>query len=111
MGRLRFRAKNYAKKNGAVSAGLTFVGGRVFFVNGMPTGLIAYHDREGKLTGFRFTPNSDGQESAPTLSQDNDLNLVSWQKNGIDYVLVGWADPAELGLVGTQLQRNYGDEI
>ena len=24
--------------------GLTFVGGRVFFVNGVPTGQIAYHD-------------------------------------------------------------------
>jgi anti-sigma factor RsiW len=93
------------------AAGLTFIGGRVFFVNGMPTGQIAYHDREGQLTGFCFTPNSDGQESAPTQSQDNDLNLVSWTKNGIDYVLVGWADPAELGLVGTQLQRNYGDNI
>lgn len=34
---------------------LTFVGGRVFFVNGMSTGQIAYHDAEGRLTGFCFT--------------------------------------------------------
>jgi len=93
------------------AAGLTFVGGRVFAVNGIPTGQIAYHDREGRLTGFCFKPSSDEQESTPTLSHDDDLNLVSWQKNGIDYVLVGWTDPAQLGLVGTQLQRNYGDDI
>lgn len=93
------------------AAGLTFVGGRVFAVNGIPTGQIAYHDRQGQLTGFCFKPGSEDQESGPTFRQDDDLNLISWQKNGIDYVLVGWMDPAELGLIGTQLQRNYGEGI
>jgi len=92
------------------AAGLTFVGGRVFAVNGMPTGQIAYHDQDGQLTGFCFAPSSDGQDSDPELSQDGDLNLVSWRKNGIGYVLVGWVDPAKLGLLGTQLQRNYGED-
>ena len=31
---------------------LRFIGGRLFFVNGMPVAQLAYHDRLGRLTGF-----------------------------------------------------------
>lgn len=90
---------------------LTFIGGRVFFVNGKPTGQIAYHDEEGRLTGFCFTANPDKPNSDPELGQHGDLNLVSWSKNGIDYVLVGWTASPELEWIAKGLQQTYGDDI
>ena len=92
-------------------ADLTFIGGRVFFVNGVPTGQIAYHDAEGRLTGFCFTESPEQADRDLAVAQDQDLNLVSWSKQGVDYVLIGWADAPELKWIAKGLQKSYGDDI
>ena len=92
-------------------SGLTFLGGRLFFANGKPIGQIAYHDEEGRLAGFCFTVNEDAAEQAPKVEQDGDLNLVSWNKRGIDYVVVGWTDTTTLEAVANDLHQEYGDNI
>jgi anti-sigma factor RsiW len=91
--------------------GLTFVGGRVFFVNGVPTGQIAYHDSIGRLTAFCFSPAPGNQTTELTTGEDGDLNLAYWEKAGLRYVLVGWADrEAELKPLAEQLRETYGEE-
>ena len=90
--------------------GLTFVGGRVFFVNGVPTGQIAYHDSEGRLTGFCFTPGPVGATTALSAGQDNDLNLLYWEKEGLRYVLLGWTDFKQLTPLAAQLRQTYGED-
>ena len=92
-------------------AGLDFVGGRVFFVDGAPTGQIAYHDPEGQLVGFCFTPIRDDQISPLELTQENDLNVAGWRKAGLQYVLIGWTDLGLLGPVAEQLRQKYGEPI
>lgn len=77
----------------------------------MPTGQIAYHDQEGKLLGFCFTPSGDKKTTELALDQRDDLNLAHWQKAGLQYVLVGWTDTGLLGPVAEQLWQNYGDEV
>ena len=90
------------------AAGLTFVGGRVFPVNGVPTGQIAYHDDQGRLTGFCFTPSEDGRENDWRAEKRGDLNVISWQKKGFKYVLVGYAEPAALAPIAVKLHKTYG---
>ena len=90
--------------------GLTFVGGRVFFVNGVPTGQIAYHDSEGRLTGFCFTPGPVGATTELSAGQDDDLNLLYWEKEGLRYVLLGWTDFKQLTPLAAQLRQTYGED-
>jgi len=90
---------------------LTFVGGRVFFVDGKPTAQIAYHDDQGRLTGFCFTAKPGNPDTDPKRTQNDDLNLVSWTKNDVEYVMVGWNAASELNWIAGELQRQYGDNI
>ncbi len=90
---------------------LTFVGGRVFFVDGKPTAQIAYHDDQGRLTGFCFTAKPGDPDTDPKRTQNDDLNLVSWTKNDVEYVMVGWNAASELDWIAGELQRQYGDNI
>ena len=90
--------------------GLTFVGGRIFFVNGVPTGQIAYHDEQGRLTGFCFTRGPQGQQIPVSEGQDDDLNIAYWLKDGWQYVMVGWADRRQLTPLAIQLQLTYGND-
>ena len=91
--------------------GLTFVGGRVFFVNGVPTGQIAYHDEQGRLTGFCFTRGPEGQQIPVSEGRDDDLNIAYWLKGGWQYVMVGWADRRQLTPLAIQLQLTYGNDV
>ena len=89
-------------------AGMTFVGGRVLFVNGVATGQFAYHDDQGRLTGFCLTPSEDGQENSWRVGQSGDLHAIYWQKKGFQYVLVGYTEPATLAPIAAKLQKTYG---
>jgi len=92
-------------------AGMTFIGGRVFFVNGVPVGQIAYHDRQGSLTGFCFKRNPTGSEKSLTQSQyGNALQLINWQDRDFQYVLIGFEDFDSLEPIARQLEATYGDE-
>lgn len=92
-------------------AGMTFIGGRVFFVNGVPVGQIAYHDRQGRLTGFCFKRNPAGSEKSLSQSQyGNALQLIDWQDRDFQYVLIGFEDFETLEPIARQLEATYGDE-
>ena len=91
-------------------AGMTFVGGRLFFVNGQPVGQIAYHDRHGRLTGFCLKRNSTGREEPLSRSQHgNVLQMVSWQDQAYQYLLVGFEDFETLEPLAQRLERGYGE--
>ena len=92
-------------------AGMTFIGGRVFFVNGVPVGQIAYHDSLGRLTGFCFKRNPTGTEKSLGQSQyGNALQLIDWQDRDFQYVLIGFEDPETLEPIAEYLEASYGDE-
>ncbi|MEZ5935994.1 MAG: hypothetical protein R3F54_29590 [Alphaproteobacteria bacterium] len=91
---------------------MTFVGGRIFAVNGRPVGQIAHHDLQGKLTGFCFTPKEAGGQDTMRAGQNGDLSAINWQKGDLDYVLVGFADlETVLVPVAAMLFTNYGVEL
>ncbi len=91
--------------------GMTFVGGRVFFVNGVATGQFAYHDDQGRLTGFCLTPSEEGKGDAWRVGKSGRLNAIYWQKKGFQYVLVGDADPKVLASIAKDLHKAYGETI
>ncbi len=87
---------------------LRFIGGRLFFVNGMPVAQLAYHDRLGRLTGFCFMPNPGGQEQSPTESRNgDDLNLVDWKDEAYQYVLIGFDRFERLQPIADKLVDSY----
>ncbi len=92
-------------------AGMTFIGGRVFFVNGVPVGQIAYHDSQGRLTGFCFKRNPTGSEKSLSESQyGNALQLIDWQDRDFQYVLIGFEDFQTLEPMAEHLEATYDDE-
>jgi anti-sigma factor RsiW len=89
---------------------MTFIGGRLFFVNGWPVGQIAYHDRDGRLFGFCLKRNPTGTEQPLTERQIDDLYLIDWQDPEYQYVLIGFVDSAEIKPLAERLSRTYRDE-
>jgi anti-sigma factor RsiW len=88
--------------------GMTFIGGRLFFVDGMPVGQIAYHDQDEKLLAFCLMPNPTGEEKPPTPTRNgDDLNLVDWQDGAYRYVLIGFADSNKLEPIAERLALDY----
>jgi len=93
-------------------AGMTFVGGRLFFVNGEPVGQIGYHDRAGRLTGFCIRPNPSKTAAPLTRQQyDDALEMISWQDQSYQYVLVGFEDVDVLQPIAERLATSYGKDI
>ena len=90
------------------NAGLTFIGGRLFFVNGMPVGQLAYHDEQGKLVGFCLMPIPSGDEKELTRSRNgDDLHLVDWHDQAYRYVLIGFDNPDRIERLGRWLSKAY----
>ena len=74
----------------------------------MPVAQIAYHDRLGRLTGFCFLPNPDGQEQSPSQSRNgDDLYLVDWKDEAYQYVLIGFDRFDRLQPVADKLAEIY----
>ena len=87
---------------------LRFIGGRLFFVNGMPVAQLAYHDRLGRLTGFCFMPNPSGEEKQLSQSRNgDDLYLVDWKDEAYQYVLIGFDRFERLQPVADKLAETY----
>ena len=87
---------------------LRFIGGRLFFVNGMPVAQLAYHDRLGRLMGFCFMPNPGGEEKSPSQSRNgNDLHLVDWKDKAYQYVLIGFDRFDRLQPIADKLVESY----
>ena len=92
-------------------AEMTFIGGRLFFVNGWPVGQIAYHDEQDRLTGFCMKRNPTGAVQGLERRQfDDQLQMVHWQDEEFQYVLVGFADFETLEPLAEWLQSNYGKD-
>ena len=88
--------------------GMDFIGGRLFFVNGMPVAQLAYHDQQGRLLGFCFMRNPSGAEKAPNQTRNGgDLYLIDWKDDTYQYVLIGFEDFETLEPIADQLARTY----
>ena len=87
---------------------MEFIGGRLFFVNGMPVAQLAYHDENGRLLGFCFMRNPSGDEKAPDETRNgDDLYLIDWKDEAYQYVLIGFEDFRTLEPIAKQLARTY----
>ena len=87
---------------------MEFIGGRLFFVNGMPVAQLAYHDEQGRLLGFCFMRNPSGDEKAPDQTRNGeDLYLIDWKDEAYQYVLIGFEDFRTLEPIAGQLARTY----
>ena len=90
--------------------GFTYVGGRVYPINGAPTALIGYHDQSGRLTALCFSPAPGNQTTELVKGEDGDLNLVYWEKGGFRYVLVGETGFDLLEPLAGELRQTYGED-
>ena len=88
--------------------GMEFIGGRLFFVNGMPVAQLAYHDQQGRLLGFCFMRNPRGAEKTPDQTRNgDDLYLIDWKDETYQYVLIGFEDFQTLEPIADQLAETY----
>ncbi len=95
-----------------VEGGLEFVGGRVLpTISGTPVGQIAYHDDQGRLTAFCIKRNPTGVVQGLEERQFfGQLQMIHWQDEDFQYVVVGFADFEALMPAAEWLQENYGEE-
>lgn len=70
--------------------GLTFQGARLLVSNGKPVAQLVYRSAEGEIFAICFLKNTSGAQSSDfDESIRDDVGMVSWQKGGAAYVLVG----------------------
>ena len=98
--------------NPPFDGGLDFIGGRVLpTIDGIPVGQIAYHDSQGRLTAFCLKPNPTGEVQGLQRRQFFDrLQMIQWQDEDFQYVVVGFADYEALEPMAAWLQENYGED-
>ncbi|MEY9196532.1 MULTISPECIES: anti-sigma factor family protein [Sinorhizobium] len=79
------------------STGLAFEGARLLVANGKPVAQLVYRDQEDEIFAICFLRSADGAK-ADTFSEviRGDLGLVSWQKEGASFVVVGPSSAAGL---------------
>ena len=99
-------------RNLPMKGGLTFVGGRVLpTLDGVSVGQIAYHDNQDRLTAFCLKRNPTGQVQEPQRRQFfGRLQMIHWQDEDFQYVVVGFADFERLEQTATWLKDNYWQE-
>jgi len=70
--------------------GLTFAGARLLVANGKPVAQLVYRSTEGEIFAICFLKNTTGPQSNDfDESIRDDLGMVSWQRGGASFVLVG----------------------
>jgi anti-sigma factor RsiW len=91
---------------------LTFVGGRALpTLDSVSVGQIAYHDSEGRLTAFCLKRNPTGRVLDLQRRQFiGRLQMIHWQDEGFQYVVVGFAGFERLEPAATWLKDNYWQE-
>ncbi|WEX76545.1 anti-sigma factor [Sinorhizobium numidicum] len=76
---------------------LTFEGARLLVADGKPVAQLVYRDREGEVFAICFLKDAGALQSDQfEESIRGDLGLVSWQKGGVSFVLVGPSSNAGL---------------
>ncbi|OCP09181.1 MULTISPECIES: anti-sigma factor [unclassified Ensifer] len=70
--------------------GLTFEGARLLVANGKPVAQLVYRSTEGEIFAICFLKDTTGPQSGEfDESIRDDLGMVSWQRGGASFVLVG----------------------
>ncbi|WP_112812157.1 anti-sigma factor family protein [Ensifer sp.] len=70
--------------------GLTFEGARLLVANSKPVAQLLYRNADGDVFAICFLKDSDSPQSdAFTESIRDDLGMVSWQRGGASFVIVG----------------------
>jgi anti-sigma factor RsiW len=84
------------------SKGLTFEGARLLVASGKPVAQLMYKDQDGDVFAICFlksTPDDTGGKM--TESMRDDIAMISWQKAGASYVVVGPSSDASLHELAT----------
>jgi anti-sigma factor RsiW len=70
--------------------GLAFEGARLLVANGKPVAQLVYRSAEGEIFAICFLKNTSGPQSDQfEESIRDDLGMVTWQRGGASFVLVG----------------------
>ncbi|MGF6158417.1 anti-sigma factor RsiW [Ensifer sp. KUDG1] len=70
--------------------GLTFEGARLLVANGKPVAQLVYRSAEGEIFAICFLKSTTGPQADQfDESIRDDLGMVSWQRGGASFVLVG----------------------
>lgn len=86
--------------------GAFLVGGQIYKINGTETGRIAYRDADNNTLDFWLVP-SPGRNSRVSFGEQNDLNFVYWNQNGVEYALVSSLAWSNLAPIAGELHQRY----
>lgn len=77
--------------------GLTFEGARLLVAAGKPVAQLVYKNDGGDVFAICFLKGKPGQpDAAMTESIRDDVSMISWQTDGVSYVVVGPSADADL---------------
>ena len=77
--------------------GLTFEGARLLVAGGKPVAQLMYKNEDGDVFAICFLKSKPGtSDGNMTESIRDDLAMISWQKGGASYVVVGPSSDANL---------------
>lgn len=86
--------------------GVTFQGARLLGINERPVAQLVYLDADNQPLALCIIPNTKDVKD-PTLSADQDLNLVDWRDGQHGYAVVGWSDPELLNTLTQAIRPIY----
>jgi anti-sigma factor RsiW len=93
------------------SRGLRFTGARLLVVDGAPVADLMYHWPGNEQRPIALCISfATGAPDGPRLAVRDDVQQVSWQRNGYAYVIAGWADPATLGELADALMPELDEQ-
>ncbi|CAN7461308.1 anti-sigma factor [Rhizobium sp. LjRoot98] len=82
--------------------GLTFEGARLLVASGKPVAQLMYKDQDGDVFAICFLKSTPGStDGKMTESMRDDIAMISWQKAGASYVVVGPSSDANLHQLAT----------
>lgn len=89
--------------------GLTFQGARLLVAAGKPVAQLMYKTEEGEVVAICFLKGKPGStDTPPSESIRDDLAMISWQKAGAAYVVVGSSARANLQQLAEQVSGVIG---
>ncbi len=84
--------------------GLTFEGARLLVAAGKPVAQLMYRDEDGDVFAICFLKSAPGTaDGKMTESMRDDIAMISWQKAGASYVVVGPSADANLHQLATSV--------
>ncbi|HTO32708.1 MAG TPA: anti-sigma factor [Pararhizobium sp.] len=87
---------NFALPN-LTEKGLTFEGARLLVAAGKPVAQLMYQNEDGDIFAICFLKSKPGTaDSKMTENMRDDIAMISWQKSGVSYVVVGPSADASL---------------